>query len=38
VVAQVAGGLRVPPGGVVLDWQGKQRRVDALPARIVIDE
>jgi hypothetical protein len=34
----VAGGLRLPPGGVVLHWQGGERRVGELPARLVIAE
>jgi hypothetical protein len=38
VVLQVAGGLRVPPGSVVLHWQGAERRVDELPATLVINE
>jgi len=38
VVLQVAGGLRMPPGSVVLHWQGTERRVDQLPATLVIDE
>jgi hypothetical protein len=38
VVLQVADGLRVPPGGVVFHWQGTERRVDELPAKLVINE
>jgi len=39
VVLQVAGRLQMPPrGGIVFDWQGTERRVDTVPATIVIDE
>jgi len=38
VELDVAAGLRVPPGGVVLHWQGAERRVGTLPAKLVIDE
>jgi len=38
-VLQVAGGLHIPPrGGIVFNWQGTERRVDTVPATIVINE
>ena len=38
VVLQVEGGLRVPPGGIVFVWHGKELRVDDLPAKVVVNE
>jgi len=38
VVLQVAGGLRVPPGGLVFVWRGAELRLDEVPAQLVVKE